>query len=135
MTTNEKIYKKIFTGNNKIFMLVNFDSPRAFRNEDSTRGNIFEAFDGAFHTSMKHLNWCSVRFFKSLISLLFTRRFGMTRQLSVLIRNNYQSINSFTRNLFVIWLCFVSTFSHSRHSTKYIKNSSSQLQTLLLLIS
>lgn len=32
------------------------------------------------------------------------RRFGMTRQLSVLIRNSYQSINSFMKTVFVIWM-------------------------------
>lgn len=43
----------------------------------------------------------AVRFLKASNSSLSRRRFGMTRQLSVLIRNNYQSINSFIRNLFV----------------------------------
>lgn len=50
----------------------------------------------------------AVRFLKGLqtsislsTSIVHARRFGVTRQLSVLIRNNYQSINSFMRNLFV----------------------------------
>lgn len=49
---------------------------------------------------------------KSLTSFTLRRRFGMTRQLSVLIRNNYQSINSFMKKSCLLCERFVlfSTF-------------------------